>query len=220
MKKWNKIPQPVNNESVLPYYKVLKKKHFYRLIKRTFDIVASLFLIFFLFFPSLIIGLVIIFDSKGGMFFCQTRIGRYGKPFKIVKFRTMKSNSEGDRHLTSKNDERITKVGGFLRKTHWDEFPQLLNVFIGQMSFVGTRPEVKSYVDHYQDEWFATLLMRPGITSTASYSCDDEAKFINETNYNEVYLNKILPFKMTKNLDDLRRPSFGLDIKIMWNTVF
>lgn len=220
MRSWDKIPHPINNELVKPYYDILKRKWFYRFVKRTFDLFASFILFFILLLPSLIIGLLIVCTSKGGMFFCQSRIGRYGKPFKIIKFRTMKKNSEGDKHITLKNDDRVTKVGSFLRKVHWDEFPQLINVLLGQMSFIGTRPEVKPYVLLYKDEWNATLLLRPGITSTASYSCDDEAKYIDVFNYKDIYLNKILPFKMKINLDDLRHSSFRRDIKILWKTVF
>lgn len=220
MKKWKKIPQPVNNDKVLPYYKVLKKKIIYRFIKRTFDVVASFLLMLFLFLPSFVIGLVIICDSKGGMFFCQTRIGRYGKPFKIIKFRTMKSNSEGKRQITSKNDDRITRVGKVLRKLHWDEFPQLLNVLIGQMSFVGTRPEVEQFVNCYENIFFATLLMRPGITSTASYTYEDEAKEIEAFKEKDVYLERLLPRKMLLNLEDIEKASLFRDIGILWKTVF
>lgn len=220
MRKWKKVPQPINNEKVLPYYEALKKKHVYRFIKRAFDVLASFLLIILLLLPSLIIGLIIICDSRGGMFFCQTRIGRYGRPFKIIKFRTMKRNSEGNKHITSKDDDRITKVGKFLRKTHLDEFPQLLNVFVGQMSFVGTRPEVRHYVDRYKEEWYATLIVRPGVTSSASYSYDDEAKYLDSSNYDEIYLSKVLPCKMEKNLSDLKQSSFALDFKILWKTVF
>ena len=220
MKAWNKIPEPIRSESSKPFYEIIKRKWFYRFIKRAFDIFASFVLINLLFLPSLIIGLIIIFDSRGGMFFCQTRVGRYGKPFKIIKFRTMRKNSEGDMHITHNNDSRITKIGKFLRKTHLDEFPQLLNVFVGQMSFVGTRPEVQFFVDQYKSEWYSTLLMRPGITSTASCSCDDEAKLMEEDNANEVYMNKVLPYKMKFNLEDIQKMSIGRDIKILWNTVF
>ena len=220
MKAWNRIPEPIRSESSKPFYEIIKHKWFYRFIKRAFDIFASFILINFLFLPSLIIGLIIIFDSRGGMFFCQTRVGRYGKPFKIIKFRTMRKNSEGDMHITHNNDSRITKIGKFLRKTHLDEFPQLLNVFVGQMSFVGTRPEVQFFVDQYKSEWYSTLLMRPGITSTASCSCDDEAKLMEEDNANEVYMNKVLPYKMKFNLEDIQKMSIGRDIKILWNTVF
>ena len=147
-------------------------------------------------------------------------MGRYGKTFKIVKFRTMRKDSEGNQHITHKNDSRITSVGKFLRKTHIDEFPQLLNVIVGQMSFVGTRPEVKQFVDQYQKEWYATLLMRPGITSTASYSYDDEAKDLAEGNADELYLQIVLPKKMVCNLKDIENANVFRDFKIMWKTVF
>ena len=220
MRSWNKLPSPINNDAVKPIYDLLKRRWFYRFIKRAFDLFASLFLLILLFLPSLIIGIIIVCDSRGGMFFCQTRVGRYGKQFRIVKFRTMRKDSEGNQHITHKNDNRITKVGKFLRKTHLDEFPQLLNVIAGQMSFIGTRPEVQQFVDQYQDEWYATLLMRPGITSTASYSCDDEAKVLEEGNADEIYLNKVLPMKMAMNVEDIKKMSPGRDIKILWKTVF
>ena len=220
MRSWNKLPSPINNDTVKPIYDLLKRRWFYRFIKRAFDLFASLFLLILLFLPSLIIGIIIVCDSRGGMFFCQTRVGRYGKQFRIVKFRTMRKDSEGNQHITHKNDNRITKVGKFLRKTHLDEFPQLLNVIAGQMSFIGTRPEVQQFVDQYQDEWYATLLMRPGITSTASYSCDDEAKVLEEGNADEIYLNKVLPMKMAMNVEDIKKMSPGRDIKILWKTVF
>ncbi len=220
MRSWNKLPSPINNNAVKPIYDLLKRRWFYRFIKRAFDLFASLFLLILLFLPSLIIGIIIVCDSRGGMFFCQTRVGRYGKKFKIVKFRTMRKDSEGNQHITHKNDNRITKVGKFLRKTHLDEFPQLLNVIAGQMSFIGTRPEVQQFVDQYQDEWYSTLLMRPGITSTASYSCDDEAKVLEEGNADEIYLNKVLPTKMAMNIEDIKKMSAGRDIKILWKTVF
>ena len=220
MRSWDKLPEYIKNPLVKPYYDILKRRWFYRFLKRAFDIFASFILLILLFIPSLIIGIVIVCNSKGGMFFCQTRVGRYGKPFKIVKFRTMRANSEGDQHITHKDDDRITSVGKFLRKTHLDEFPQLLNVMVGQMSFVGTRPEVKQFVDQYQDEWYATLLMRPGVTSTASYSYDDEAKDLEKSNADNAYLEVVLPKKMKCNLEDIQRSDIFRDIKILWKTVF
>ena len=220
MKAWDKIKSPINNSLTKPYYDIVKKKILYRFIKRGFDLFASLILLVILFLPSFVIALAIVIDSRGGVFFLQTRVGRYGKPFKIIKFRSMVKNSEGDKQITSNNDSRVTKLGKFLRKTHIDEFPQLLNVIAGQMSFVGTRPEVKKYVDLYKDDWYATLLMRPGITSTASYSCDDEAKFLNDENVHDVYLEKVLPYKMNLNLLDLKSLSVFRDIKILWKTMF
>ena len=220
MKSWDKLPSFLKKEDVKPYYDHLKKKGFYRFLKRSFDIFASFILLGLLFLPSIIIGLIISLTSKGGPFFLQRRVGRYGKPFKIFKFRTMKKDSEGNQHITHKNDQRITKVGKFLRKTHLDEFPQLLNVIAGQMSFIGTRPEVQQFVDLYQDEWRATLLMRPGITSTASYSFDDEAKVLSEGDADKIYLEVVLPQKMAANLEDIAKVSFKRDIKILFKTVF
>jgi len=220
MKKWEKLPEYIRTEEVKPYYDSFKRKWFFRFLKRTFDIFASFVLLILLFIPSLIIGLIIVCTSKGGPFFLQQRVGRYGKTFKIVKFRTMRMNSEGDQHITHQNDSRITSVGKFLRKTHVDEFPQLLNVIIGQMSFVGTRPEVQQFVDQYQKEWYATLLMRPGITSTASYSYDDEAKDLTEGSANELYLTIVLPKKMKCNLNDIKQISVIHEITILFKTIF
>jgi len=220
MKKWNNLPELIKNESIKPYYLILKKKWFYRFLKRTFDILMSIILLMILFLPSFIIGVIICCESKGGPFFVQTRIGKNYKPFKIYKFRSMKSASEGDDHITHKNDMRITKVGKFIRKTHIDEFPQLINVFIGDMSFVGTRPEVPFYVKQYKDEWKATLLMRPGITSTASYTYQNEAKDIEQEKSNDIYVSNILPKKMKENLNDILRASVAKDIAIMLKTIF
>lgn len=220
MKNWEKIEFPIKNQYTQPYYEHIKRKWFYRFIKRGFDVSASLVLLIILFFPSILISILVACDSRGGIFFCQTRVGRFGKPFKIIKFRTMIKNSEGNNQITSNNDSRITKIGKFLRKTHIDEFPQLLNVISGQMSFVGTRPEVKKYVDLYKDEWYATLLMRPGITSTASYKCDDEAKYMTRENAHDIYLEKVLPLKMNFNLEDIKRLSIFRDIKVLWKTLF
>ena len=220
MRKWDKLPDFMKCDEVKPYYDLLKRKWFYRFVKRTFDIFASFFLLIILFLPSLIIGIVICCDSKGGPFFLQQRVGRYGKIFKIVKFRTMKRDSEGSQHITHKNDSRITKVGKFLRKTHMDEFPQLLNVIIGQMSFVGTRPEVKQFVDSYQKEWRATLILKPGITSTSSFKYSNEAKYIDSNDADESYLKKILPKKMECNLKDIKNANLFNEIVILWKTVF
>lgn len=220
MKNWNSLPSFMRDESIEPFFKSIKRKWFYRFMKRGFDFFASLILLIILFIPSLIIAIAICSTSRGGPFFLQRRVGRYGKPFRIVKFRTMKKNSEGNQHITHKNDSRVTKVGKFLRKTHLDEFPQLFNVIIGQMSFVGTRPEVSQFVERYEKEWYATLLLRPGITSTASYSYDDEAKYLDKENADELYLRVVLPIKMKCNLNDIIFAGIFHDIKILWKTVF
>lgn len=220
MRKWAKLPEYFRNDEVRPYYDLLKRKWFYRFIKRIFDIFASFILMILLFVPSVIVGLVVTCTSKGGPLFLQVRAGRYGKPFKIIKFRSMTRNSEKNQHITSKDDERITKIGKFIRKTHIDEFPQLLNVFVGQMSFVGPRPEVIPVVITYNKEYFSTLLIRPGITARASIVFNDESNQINKTNAENEYLNVILPKKMTINLNEIRHCSLYNDLNILFKTVF
>ena len=220
MKKWDDLPEFMRCDEARPYYDILKRKWFYRFVKRTFDIFASFFLLIILFLPSLVIGIVICCDSKGGPFFLQERVGRYGKMFRIVKFRSMKKNSEGSQHITHKDDLRVTKVGKFIRKTHIDEFPQLLNVIVGQMSFVGTRPEVSQFVSSYQKEWYATLLMKPGITSSSSYTFENESNILLNENADYIYLNEILPKKMNFNLLDLKKSSIFIDLRIIFKTVF
>ena len=221
MKKWKDWPSYLKNEEVKLFYNVLRKKKFYRLVKRLFDIVASLILIVILFIPSLLVLIIITFTSRGSPIFRQQRIGRYGKVFTILKFRTMKVGSENGQQVTSKNDNRITTFGKFLRKTHIDEFPQLLNVLVGQMSFVGTRPEVPLFLKYYKPAWLATLLTRPGITSTSAVANTNESEKISScTDTNEYYVKELLPKKMEMNLSDLSLCSFGNDFKIMWRTVF
>ena len=220
MKKWSKLPDSIKKESIHSYYLVLKKKWMYRFFKRFFDIVASFALIIILFLPSLLIGIIISCESKGGPFFVQRRIGKNYKSFNIIKFRSMKACSEKNEHITHKNDARVTKFGKIIRRTHIDEFPQLLNVFVGQMSFVGTRPEVPFYVEQYKDEWKATLLMRPGITSTASYTYQDEAKDIEKENSSDTYISAILPKKMEANLNDILHVGIIRDLIIMFKTIF
>lgn len=219
MKKFNKLPLELQNDSAKEYYNILKKKIFYRFFKRSFDAFTSSILLLLLFLPCLIIGLLIVLDSKGGPLFIQRRVGRYNKEFKILKFRTMRKDSENGKYITCKNDSRITKIGKFLRVTHLDEMPQLINVLLGQMSFVGTRPEVRKFVDMYTDEMYATLYMRPGITSSASVENQDEAKYMEEGNADQVYKNIVLPMKMKLNLLDIKASTLWNDFKIMIKTV-
>lgn len=219
MKKFKNLPSELQNEPAKEYYYILKKKVVYRFLKRSFDIFASLILLILLLLPCIIIGLLIVFDSKGGPLFIQRRVGRYNKEFKILKFRTMRKDSEGGKYITCKNDSRITKIGKFLRVTHLDEIPQLINVLLGQMSFVGTRPEVRKFVDMYSDEMYATLYMRPGITSSASVANQDEAKYMEEGNVDQVYKDIVLPMKMKLNLSDIKISSIWNDLKIMIKTV-
>ena len=160
-------------------------------------------------------------DSKGGVFFRQVRVTKYGKEFRIFKFRTMVNNAPSlGSAVTVKNDARITRVGHFIRKCRLDEIPQLLNVLTGDMTFVGTRPEVKKYVDAYSNEMMATLLMPAGITSIASIKFKDEEKLLDgASDVDKTYIDVVLPQKMKYNLEYIKDFSFIKDIIICVNTV-
>lgn len=225
LKKFNDLPEFMQNDDVKKYYDILHKKRFGLFIKRTFDIVISLILLIILSPLFLIISLLIKVDSKGPVFYRQSRITKYGKEFRIFKFRTMIVGADKKGSLvTLKDDDRITRVGNKIRKIRLDELPQLLNVFIGDMSFVGTRPEVKKYVDCYSDEMCATLLMPAGITSDASIMYKDEDKVIekylkNGEKVDDIYVKRILPEKMKYNLDYIKKFNVFRDLKICINTI-
>ena len=164
-------------------------------------------------------------DSKGPVFYRQERVTQYGRVFRIYKFRTMVSNADQIGNLvTSKNDSRITGVGEKIRKYRIDEIPQLFNVFLGDMSFVGTRPEVSKYVEQYTNEMYATLLLPAGVTSLASIEFKDEDEIIERyvsqgRETNEVYINEVLPLKMKYNLEAMTSFYFLKEISVMINTV-
>lgn len=225
LRKFNDLPKFMQNDDVKKYYDILHKKRFGLFIKRVFDIVVSLILLIVFSPLFLIISLLIKIDSKGPVFYRQSRITRYGKEFRICKFRTMIVGADKKGSLvTLKDDDRITRVGNRIRKIRLDELPQLLNVFIGDMSFVGTRPEVKKYVDCYSDEMRATLLMPAGITSDASIMYKDEDKVIekylkNGEKVDDIYVKRILPEKMKYNLDYIKKFNVFRDLKICINTV-
>ena len=160
-------------------------------------------------------------DSKGPVFFRQERVTAYGAKFRIHKFRTMVNNADKiGTSVTVDNDSRITKVGSKLRDHRLDEFPQLFDVLAGNMSFVGTRPEVVKYVDRYTDEMNATLLMPAGITSIASIEYKDEAELLEKAEDADlVYINDILPAKMEYNLKSVKEFGFFKDIGVLFKTV-
>lgn len=221
LKKWEDLPVFLKTEAVKPYYDSLKQKNIQLIIKRFFDVTASLILIIITFPLFLIIGVFIKLDSKGPIFYKQERVTQYGKNFNIYKFRTMYINSDKESLITISNDARITKAGKFLRKTKIDEIPQLFNVFIGDMTFVGTRPEVQKYIDEYTDEMNATLLLPAGITSLTSINYKDENNLLNNANdIDDIYISIILQEKMKLNLKELKSFSIFSDIKTMINTVF
>lgn len=225
LKKWDSIPESMKNEEVKKYYDIISKKRFSLILKRFFDIIVSFVLLIVLSPIFIVVAIWIKIDSQGSVFYRQERITQYGKSFKIYKFRTMVSNADQIGSLvTTQNDTRITRVGEKIRKCRLDEIPQLFNVLSGEMSFVGTRPEVKKYVDVYTDEMKATLLLPAGVTSLASieFKNEDEiiSEFINEENsIDEVYITKVLPKKMKINLAYLRHFKIGKDIGICVKTI-
>ena len=222
LKKWDELPAVMKNDEVKVYYDILKKKKLSLVFKRIFDIVVSFIMLILLSPVFLIVAVLIKTDSKGPVFYRQLRVTQYGREFRIFKFRTMVNNADKiGAHVTSDNDSRITKVGAKIRDSRLDEIPQLINVFKGDMSFVGTRPEAVTYVKEYTPDMYATLLLPAGVTSEASIIYKDEAKLLEEADdVNYVYIHKILPDKMKYNLDSLKNFSFIADIRTMFRTVF
>ena len=192
------------------------------IIKRIFDLFLSsigLIILSPLFF---FISILVKLDSKGPIFFKQVRIGYKWKKFYVCKFRTMIENAEkvGER-LTSNNDIRITKIGRLLRKYKIDEFPQLINVFKGEMSFVGPRPELPEYVEVFRNDYDYILKVKPGITDFASIKFRDESKLINNSkNAENIYINEILPKKIKMYKKYVKNNSLKLDIYLIILTIF
>lgn len=219
--KWEYLPQELQNSEVKPYYNQLLKKKKSLLLKRLFDIFGSIILIIILLPVILIIGLVIKITSKGRIIYKQCRVTQYGRQFTIYKFRTMVEDADKIGSLvTHKKDTRITKVGTILRKYRLDELPQLVNIFLGDMTFVGARPEVLKYVKAYNDEMLATLLLPAGVTSETSIRFKDEDQLLdNVENIDEVYIREVLPQKMLFNLNYLKEFGLYKDIKIILTTI-
>jgi len=190
------------------------------LLKRIFDIILSLFGLIILLPFMLIIAVFIKFDSKGPVFFRQVRVTKGGKEFKIFKYRTMKVGSDKYSQITVGKDGRITKIGSFLRKYKLDEIPQLINVFIGDMSLVGPRPEVPKYVALYTDEQKEILKVRAGITDYASIEFSDENNLLAlEEDSEKAYIEKIMPKKIELNKKYILEISILTDIKIILLTI-
>lgn len=223
--EWNELPESMKNKEVKKYYDHLKKKKKSLCLKRIFDLVMSSFMIIVISPVLLGISIWIKLDSKGPVFYRQERVTQYGKKFRIFKFRTMVTNADKMGTLvTTKNDSRITRVGEKIRKCRLDELPQLFNILLGEMSFVGTRPEVQKYVDVYTDEMMATLLLPAGVTSLASINYRDEDeildKYVDENHsVDEVYIEKILPDKMKYNLKYMKEFSLLKDVLLCVKTV-
>lgn len=191
------------------------------MIKRGFDLILSSFLLISLAPFLLLISLIIKLDSKGPVFFTQTRVGKNNKDFTIYKFRTMFLKSDTKGLLTLGNhDARITKIGYYLRLYKIDEFPQLFNILIGDMSFVGPRPELRHYVNYYKKEDYTIFSVRPGITSLASLKYRNEVELLKAAQDPEDYfINTIIPDKIKYNKDYIEKQSFWLDIKLILLTL-
>lgn len=226
MRKWEHLPQELQKEEIKPYYKALKSKGFSLFLKRVFDIFASALLIVLLSPVMLVLAILIKCDSSGPVFYKSTRVTRYNKDFTILKFRTMTADADKKGSLiTVSGDNRITKIGAKIRGSRLDEIPQLFNVLMGDMSFVGTRPEVRRYVDMYTSEMLATLLLPAGITSKASLAFKNEDEKMSALtkaglSVDEAYVNHILPEKMNINLEYINNFSFLEDISTCIKTVF
>ena len=222
LKDWDELPDFMRVPEVRPYYDVLKRKQFSLLLKRVFDFVTALMLLIILAIPMAMIAIWIKLDSKGPVFYRQERVTTYGKHFRIHKFSTMVNNADTiGTAVTVSGDARITKVGQKLRNLRLDELPQVFDVLEGTMSFVGTRPEAVKYVEQYQPEFNATLLLPAGITSEAAIRYKDEAKLLDVAdNVDKVYVEQVLPGKMKWNLETIQHFSLLKDIATMFRTVF
>ena len=219
--QWDDLPHSMQNDAVRPYYNSLQQKKISLFCKMIFDRSLSLIMLMVLSPVFLILAVLIKLDSPGEVFFRQERVTQYGKKFRIHKFRTMVKNAESfGTQVTVKSDMRVTKIGKKLRGCRLDELPQLIDIWQGNMSFVGTRPEVARYVEAYTDEMMATLLLPAGVTSDASIRFKDEENLLSEAgNIDEAYIKKVLPQKMAINLQSLKNFSICNDIKIMLETV-
>lgn len=192
------------------------------IIKRCFDFIVSLVALIILSPFFLIIALLVRIDSKGPVLYMQSRVGKGGSLFKLFKFRTMHINADRLAAITvGARDPRITRLGFYLRKYKLDELPQLINVFIGNMSLVGPRPEVKKFVDLYSKQQQEVLRVKPGITDYASIQFRNENELLEgKADPIAFYIEEIMPVKLGLNLKYIQERSFLLDLKIIFQTIF
>lgn len=189
-------------------------------MKRIFDITTSFLVILVLSPLFIIISIIILLESRGGFFYGQIRVGKDGKEFRLLKFRSMKVNSDLKGQLTVGNDPRVTPFGRFIRKTKLDEFPQLINILAGDMSVVGPRPEVPKYVKLYTQEQKTVLSVRPGLTDLASIEYFNEQEKLGESDDPEkLYIEEIMPEKLKLNLKYIKSQSIKNDVKIIFKTI-
>ena len=222
LRKWEDLPKEMQIPEVKPYYDILNEKRGSLIIKRIFDIVVSAILLIILSPVIILLSIAIKIDSKGPVFYRQERYTQYGRKFRIHKFRSMCDGADKKGSLvTVENDSRVTRVGKIVRKCRLDEISQLIDVFKGDMTFVGVRPEVKKYVDEYEKEWVATFLLPAGVTNLTCIYFKDEDEMLNGVeNVDKEYVEKILPIKMKWNLEGIKKFSFLEDIKLMFMTFF
>lgn len=221
--EWKDLPSKMQNDKVREYYDLLQSHRVSLLIKRIMDLILSI-LILLIIWPLLIaLALLIYLEDKGNPIYIQKRITNGMKPFDLYKFRSMTVNQNPNASLvTLKDDDRITKIGHFIRKYRLDELPQLFNIIKGDMTIVGTRPEVSKYIEHYSDEMLATLLLPAGVTSLASIKFKDESELMSHVSSEDVdsfYIRSVLPQKMKYNLKYLRNFNFMYDFKIIFMTI-
>lgn len=221
LRQWDELPDFMRTPEVRPYWEILYKKRWQLEMKRAFDLIVAIVVLIATAIPMAVIAVAIKLDSRGPVFYRQERVTTYGKKFKIHKFRTMVSNADKiGTAVTVSGDNRITAVGKKLRSLRLDELPQVFDVINGDMSFVGTRPEVVKYVKAYKPEFYATLLMPAGITSEASIRYKDEYSLLSAADdVDKVYIEEVLPAKMVWNLESVRRFRFLREILAMFRTV-
>lgn len=221
LRKWEKLPPEMQTEAVRKYYDILKKKQVSLFFKRVFDFVVSSIMLIIILPVFLILAIAIKLDSRGPVFYRQVRVTQYNQRFRIFKFRSMVQDADKGSQVTVSGDTRVTRVGKFVRGCRLDEVSQLIDVWRGTMTFVGTRPETPKYTEQYTPEMMATFLLPAGVTSLASILYKDEAKLLDAAeDTDKVYVEKILPAKMYYNLKDIENFGFWRDIKLMFMTVF
>ena len=223
LREWTNLPDKMRTKEVRKYYNILVKRSAWFRAKRILDVIVASIMFAVLALPMLIVAVLIKLDSPGPVFFRQERVTQYGRIFRIYKFRTMVNNaSRMGTQVTVSNDARITRVGRWLRKLRIDEFPQLFNILAGDMTLVGTRPEVLKYVDAYTPEMYATLLLPAGLTSRTSIAYKDEDKLlgeaVDEKSTDNIYLNEVLPAKMRYNLESMKHFGVKADAAVLWDT--
>ena len=222
LRKWDDLPEFMRIPEVRPYWEILNKKRGQLFLKRIFDLIVGLSLLVVLAIPMAVIAVMIKIDSEGPVLYRQERVTTYGRHFSIHKFRTMVANADRiGTAVTVGGDSRITKMGAKLRHLRLDELPQVFDVISGDMSFVGTRPEAVKYVEKYQPEYNATLLMPAGITSETSIRYKDEERLLDAAeDVDKVYIEQVLPEKMKWNLEGINKFRFRREILTMFRTVF